>query len=347
MRVTSSQVDMAVRHQQHSARSVREHLRAWVGERPARDGAASDAGSSGAPPRIASQRQADGRGQVARDNDRCGAVEADFTGIATSLLKALAEMLTGRRIEVFDASELDSDAPQPSATEATPSQASGRGSAGFGIVYERVERVEREESLRFAASGEVLTADGRSIRFEVGLSLDSHVVHESRTEVRMGDAIMEDPLVLNFDGRGASLLAERMHFDIDADGSAESVARLAAGSGYLVLDRNGNGQVDDGSELFGPATGNGFAELARLDDDGNGWIDEADAAFARLQVWRPGEALQGLAGSGVGAIRTDAAATPFTLSAGAGDTLGALRASSVYLDEAGGVGLVQQVDLAV
>ena len=56
-----------------------------------------------------------------------------------------------------------------------------------------------------------------------------------------------------------------------------------------VFDRNGNGKADNGSELFGVASGNGFADLRRLDEDRNGWIDESDAAFDRLQGLGPGD----------------------------------------------------------
>jgi len=62
---------------------------------------------------------------------------------------------------------------------------------------------------------------------------------------------------------------------------------------FLVLDRNGDGVVNNGSELFGNTTrlrdgsiaSDGFAALAELDDDGNGRVDEADSAYSRLRLW--------------------------------------------------------------
>ncbi len=349
MQIKGSDMEIGVRHRQHSERSVRENLRTWVGEPPGRaeGGRRTRPAPEPLPSGLPTAPSTRGTEPTAT---RCDGHEPDIAQLATSLLKALAEMLTGRRIVVFDPSELNTDDAMEAAEASvdTPRETlAGFGRSGFGIVYERVERVEQAQSLAFSARGQVTTADGRAIRFEVNLSLDSHLVRESRTEIRAGDAAMEDPLVLNFDGRGASLLAERMRFDLDADGSAESVARLTAGSGYLVLDRNGNGQVDDGRELFGPTSGNGFDELAALDGDGNGWIDEADPAFERLQIWHPDGALQGLAEAGVGAIRTASARTPFALQDGEGHTLGALRSSAVYLNEDGSAGLVQQIDLAV
>ena len=96
----------------------------------------------------------------------------------------------------------------------------------------------------------------------------------------------------------------RFDFDLDSDGTREKLP-LVSGSGF-AFDRNANGRIDDGRELFGPASGDGFSELARLDDDANGWIDEADAAWSQLRVWRPDAAGKGsvrsLSEVGVGAL---------------------------------------------
>ncbi|MCB1957694.1 MAG: VCBS repeat-containing protein [Rhodocyclaceae bacterium] len=350
MRITSSQLELQAQHHQRSRQSVRESLTAWVGDRPGRAVGEGDRASrpqrSATPDRPAQPPRAH---RAAEESARdCRAGERTISAIGSSLLKALAEMLTGREIEVFDASELETDAESaPTPGDPAPGATAAPSRAGFGVIYERIERIERSETLDFSARGQVTTADGRSIGFQVELSMASQFVRESRTSIRMGDAAVEDPLVINFDGLGARLLGERMAFDINADGQADSIARLAAGSGYLVFDRNRNGTIDDGSELFGPSSGDGFAELRALDDDGNGWIDEADAAFGRLGVWTPGGPIQGLAAAQVGAIATQATATPFTATDAEGDTLGQLRASSVYLSEAGQAGLVQQLDLAV
>ena len=54
---------------------------------------------------------------------------------------------------------------------------------------------------------------------------------------------------------------------------------------FLALDLNGDGRINNGSELFGALSGNGFADLAQYDSDANGWIDENDEIFQRLKVW--------------------------------------------------------------
>ena len=62
---------------------------------------------------------------------------------------------------------------------------------------------------------------------------------------------------------------------------------MAANSAYLAIDANNDGLINDGSELFGTRSGDGFADLAKLDSDGNRWLDEADSQFDRLRIWQP------------------------------------------------------------
>ncbi len=90
---------------------------------------------------------------------------------------------------------------------------------------------------------------------------------------------LKDPLVLSLDGKIANLTEARVSFDIDQDGKEDSLPGLREGSGFVALDRNGNGTIDDGGELFGARSGNGFSELATLDEDGNGVLDEGDSQF--------------------------------------------------------------------
>ncbi|WDG52371.1 calcium-binding protein [Pseudomonas chlororaphis] len=104
------------------------------------------------------------------------------------------------------------------------------------------------------------------------------------------------PLILDLDGDGVETLGINagVHFDHDGNGFAETTGWVSKDDGLLVWDRNGNGRIDDGSELFGNystlANGqnaaNGFAALADLDSNHDGKIDASDAAFNQLYVWR-------------------------------------------------------------
>ncbi len=108
------------------------------------------------------------------------------------------------------------------------------------------------------------------------------------------------PLLIDLDDVGFELTAplNGVSFDIDADGVLDQIAWTRAGrlDGFLAFDRNGNGTIDDGSELFGDSTllpngsraRNGFEALFAFDSfDGNqnGFIDPGDPIFTELSVW--------------------------------------------------------------
>lgn len=126
----------------------------------------------------------------------------------------------------------------------------------------------------------------------------------------------------------------RFEFDLDADGKTEQVALLKPGNAYLALAKNNDGKINDGSELFGPSTGNGFNALAKYDEDGNQFIDEADSIYNQLRLWsidaKGHEQLIGLGEKGVGAIYLGHLNTPFELQQNQ-QTLGDIVSSSVYL----------------
>lgn len=207
-----------------------------------------------------------------------------------------------------------------------------------------VEHVQEKESTQVCGRGLVKTCDGREISFDFAVNM-AREFKMTRVSEERGEIVLRDPLVVNFSGTYGELAATRFQFDLDADGSAEWIPDLKAGNAFLVFDRNANGRADDGSELFGTRSGNGFADLVLLDQDRNGWIDEADEAFARLSVWR-GEDFRSLTQAGIGALSTAAVNAPFSLKTSDNELLGQIRAAGVYLRESGQVGLMQQIDLA-
>lgn len=258
-----------------------------------------------------------------------------------TLIRRLIELLSGRKVEVFSASDLAGDKNLPTASQ---------GGANWGAVVETHELREEYEASSFTASGSVRTADGREISFQMELSMESYFRQESSTRALFGQAT-KDPLVINFSGGAAQLTDQFFRFDLDGDGQQEEIPTLASGSGYLFFDRNGDGVVNNGKELFGPATNNGFSELAALDDDGNGWIDEADAAFSQLGIWRQrpnGESeYSSLKEAGIGALALAHLATPNNLRGNAMQLLGEVRSSGLALSEDGRPLAMQQIDLVV
>lgn len=271
------------------------------------------------------------------------------------LIRQMVKMLTGEDIKIYTHHDLarsqpdTTDAAMPG--QAAPASPRGQGPAGFGIEYQRHEIYTETEQTDFQASGLIRTADGREISFQLQLQMSRSYREESHLVLRAGDAQRKDPLVINFDGAAAQLTSQRFSFDLEGDGAAEQIAMLAAGSGYLALDLDGNERIDSGRELFGVASGDGFQDLARHDNDGNGWIDENDAIYEQLRVWTPssdgGGQLQSLRERQVGALYLGRQATPFELRDENNQSLGAVRSSGVWLSESGQVGSLQQIDLAV
>lgn len=104
------------------------------------------------------------------------------------------------------------------------------------------------------------------------------------------------PLILDLDGSGLETLPANsdIYFDHDGNGFAEKTGWAAPHEGILVRDLNSNGQIDDGTELFGDSTvlsdghkaANGFEALKELDSDNNGVFDNNDAAWNEVKVWK-------------------------------------------------------------
>ena len=352
MKVAAFSVELQSSHRFSQSLETRERLEVWRGT--------PDAGPAAAGvPRPAVEISAAAQSALATESETAAvdaladdAVEDDPR---LAMLIRMIEFLTGEPVRRFSMRDL-----QPADTAAergheggASALAGGQGGArraGFGLEYDFSSRFSETETVSFAAAGVVRTADGGEIRFELGFEMSRSHTESVSVSVRAGDQRLKDPLVLDFGGPAAALSDVRFDFDLDGDGSREKLP-LMSGSGFLAFDRNANGRIDDGRELFGPATGDGFAELAGLDDDRNGWIDEADAAWSQLRVWQPDAAGKGrvrsLGEAGVGALHLGRVATPFSLKDAANDTQGLMRASGVYLREDGRAGTLSQVDLKV
>jgi hypothetical protein len=106
-----------------------------------------------------------------------------------------------------------------------------------------------------------------------------------------------DPLVFDLDGDGIETTGTDTHvvlFDNNGDGVKTGTGWVKPDDGFLVLDRNGNGVIDSGQELFGTDTiksngklaTDGFDALRDFDTNKDGKIDAQDSVFADLRVWR-------------------------------------------------------------
>lgn len=353
MKIASSDVLLFSQHALVEKHSVRESLRAWIGtERPDFEGRGRPLNRPVLDPVSISDH-----GKAAQKSDAISdTTEATDNDPRMQLLISMVEAMTGRKIRILSMKDLQSvDAPAPEQLKDSKTAGDQAASqpAGYGVEYERHETHYEAEQTQFQAQGIVKTADGREIAFKLQLSMSREYLQQNDVSVRLGDAARQakDPLVINFNGSAAQLTATKFSFDLDADGSAENISFVSPGSGFLALDKNQDGKINNGSELFGPASGNGFSELAAYDQDGNQWIDENDAVFSQLRVWskdaQQNDHLATLKEAGVGALYLGNVATEFSHKNADNQLNAQVRSSGIYLNENGSLGSLQQIDLAV
>ena len=219
------------------------------------------------------------------------------------------------------------------------------------VESHEAQYIYEKETTNFSTVGTVKTADGRTINFNLEIGMTREFEQYYETAVVEQQIPLCDPLVINLDSNIAELSDQKFIFDIDGDGIKDEIARLGMGSGYLAIDKNGDGMINDGNELFGTQNGDGFADLAQYDEDGNGWIDENDSIWKHLKIWSQDEngndVLYTLADKGVGAMNLGNSSTNFSIKdQQTNETLGVIRSTGMFLYENGAVGSMQHVDLA-
>ena len=134
-----------------------------------------------------------------------------------------------------------------------------------------------------------------------------------------------DPIVIDLDGDGLHFTAAS-RFDLDNDGDADSIGWPGAGDGLLVVDLDGSGMIENGSEVFSPQfDSGGFATsieaLGSWDDNGDGEITALDAGFGTIRVWVDANSdgmsdageLQSLSGLGIVSIGLGITETDYSI----------------------------------
>ena len=219
----------------------------------------------------------------------------------------------------------------------------------FTITAEREMVYMESENTSFSTTGIVKTVDGREISFNLDVSMSRNFVQYTKETVQ-NVASFIDPLVINLNGNIAEVSDQKFYFDLDTDGEEEAISRLCEDSGYLALDLNQDGKINDGSELFGTKSGDGFEDLSAYDEDGNGWIDENDDVWNKLKIWvqdaNGNSKLYSLAEQGVGAICLQNVSTEFGQRGSNGEVNAAIRNTGIFLYENGTAGTIQHLDLA-
>ncbi|HIJ88738.1 MAG TPA: VCBS repeat-containing protein [Desulfuromonadales bacterium] len=364
MRIESSNVLLSSQHFAVKEQNTSKSIKVWIGNRrPDFENAAvrfmvhgKDTADLSLLAKSASHDTGKGRA-TSQAGDRGDCIDTDPV---SWLVRILTELITGKKIKITssapqdDGIDLDKAAELKQAINETNAQAQLQAPprSGFGLEYDARETYAEAENMDFSAHGMIRTADGKQIQFNLKLSMERAFMSEKGVSIRLGDAVRQtDPLMINFDGSAAQLTATKFSFDINADGSAEQVSFAGINNGFIALDKNNDGTINDGSELFGAMSGNGFQDLFGYDQDKNGWIDESDAVFSQLKVWSKDsqgkDSLSGLKSRGVGALYRGTTTAPFELKTSSNSSLGTIRSSGLYLKENGSAGTLQQVDLTL
>ncbi|EXI63732.1 MAG: hypothetical protein AW08_03907 [Candidatus Accumulibacter adjunctus] len=124
---------------------------------------------------------------------------------------------------------------------------------------------------------------GSGFKATVSVTLDS-----GENDLTQDAAIT--PIVIDLNGNGIQTIARGKSqgtFDLLGTGKGIDSGWLSGDDGFLVVDRNGNGSIDDISEMFGGSSkGAGFSKLSAFDSNGDGLVDADDTDFASLKIWR-------------------------------------------------------------
>jgi hypothetical protein len=141
---------------------------------------------------------------------------------------------------------------------------------------------------------EVTTLEVEHVRVEVSTP-EAHLAFEAtRIEYthlsvsRRSEPRKQDPLVIDLSGQSPQLtgLERGLPFDLDGDGWASPTSFVRGDTAFLALDRDGDGLISSGKELFGDQHGamDGYEELRKFDADANGRIDAADPVYSQLRL---------------------------------------------------------------
>jgi len=210
---------------------------------------------------------------------------------------------------------------------------------------------ELKTDFSFSAKAIVKTQDSREISIDLNLNFSQSFAERFDIDIRFGMPKNVDPLVINFDGKLPSFVPKTFEFDIDIDSELDKVSLLSKGNGFLALDKNQNGKIDNGSELFGPALNDSFLELSQYDSDKNGWIDENDEVFSNLLVWIKTESedkILKIKELNIGAIFLGNINSQYNLQNSENNkTLGTVQKTGIFLFESGKPGILQHIDIAI
>ncbi|MBO6769993.1 MULTISPECIES: hypothetical protein [unclassified Thalassospira] len=255
-------------------------------------------------------------------------------GIPPAKARAMANAMTGGAPEDMAVSGANGSGRAISAQELSLNISNGANQINLGALSVSSQRVEIDIS--------AFEAKFSRIGGQANVSISEFKAHIEMVRIEIAQIFQQDPLILDLDGNGIDItsLKDGQLFDIDGDGTLDQTAWIKGADALLALDRNGDGEINDGRELFGDQHGakDGFAELSKFDDNLDGLIDQQDGVFSSLVLLRADGSQQGLADAGIKSISL-AMVTPIDKRLIGGD----LVAQSKFERDDGSTGQVGEV----
>ncbi|PKR52142.1 hypothetical protein [Thalassospira povalilytica] len=219
-------------------------------------------------------------------------------GIPPAKARAMANAMTGGAPEDMAVSGANGSGRAISAQELSLNISNGANQINLGALSVSSQRVEIDIS--------AFEAKFSRIGGQTNVSISEFKAHIEMVRIEIALMFQQDPLILDLDGNGIDItsLKDGQLFDIDGDGTLDQTAWIKGADALLALDRNGDGEINDGRELFGDQHGakDGFAELSKFDDNLDGLIDQQDGVFSSLVLLRADGSQQGLADAGIKSI---------------------------------------------
>jgi len=224
-----------------------------------------------------------------------------------------------------------------------------------GKTFNRQDQIEvstisqQTQQLNFSMQGDFII-DNQAVNLNYQLQLNSQ--YSTASTVNMSAAALKDPLVIQYGAQSIGKIIGYQALDINNDKQQDNLPIFSGDVGYLVYDKNNDQQVNNGSELFGPTSNNGFAELAMLDSNQNGYFDQQDDKYQQVYIWQPKhmnsaeeQNLVTLSQAGIKAISLNAIDTQFNFRGDHGEIDAQLTQSSFAITNNNQAVGVHQIDV--
>ena len=214
------------------------------------------------------------------------------------IVSGLENLASNQRVEVF-ANTNDTEQPQKLLTFYANSNSTGE----YTFYWEGDEDPNGDRTYSLSGSAYIVTTDEEGYESIEYARVNNGLLKIKDDDKDPNDDLPEtyDPLVIDLNGDGVkgTSLDYSINFDLNSDGFKEATSWIDSNDAFIAIDKNANGIIDNGSELFGdksvsnttyaytnPTSKNGFESLKAFDSNNDNIIDIKDDEFANLLLWQ-------------------------------------------------------------